>query len=134
MATVQKFEDLDCWKLARELDKEIFKLAKQGEFSKDFKLRDQVLGSSGSVMDNIAEGFERGGNKEFFQFLAISKGSCGELKSQLYRAMDRNYIGQAGLEKIYGMAQNISKKIAGLMNYLNESTYKGSKYKTNIEP
>jgi len=129
MATIKKFEDLECWQLARELDKKLIPLTKIGEFAKDFKLRDQILGSSGSVMDNISEGFERNGNKEFFQFLSIAKGSCGELRSQLYRAMDRNYISKDAFERLYQDAEVVAKKISGLMNYLTESELKGSKYK-----
>ncbi len=94
MATVKRFEDLEIWQLARQLSKEIFELTKSGDLSKDFKLRDQMRSSSGSTMDNIAEGFERNGNKEFSQFLSIAKGSNGELRSQLTRIFDREYITQ----------------------------------------
>lgn len=88
MATIEKFEDLDIWKEARILSKEIILLSKNTELKTDFKLRDQIKGSSGSVMDNIAEGFERDGNLEFRQFFSITKGSAGESRSQLYRVFD----------------------------------------------
>ncbi len=85
---IDKFEDLEIWQEARELCRYVFKLTSTGLFNKDYKFRDQIRSSSGSVMDNIAEGFERGGNKEFAQFLSIAKGSCGETRSQSYRALD----------------------------------------------
>ena len=89
---IKKFEDLGVWQEARELCKEIFNLISEGDFSKDYALINQINRSSGSVMDNIAEGFGRSGNKEFIQYLSISKASCTEVKSQLYRALDRNYL------------------------------------------
>lgn len=131
MASIKCFEDIESWQMARELDREVFSKTRQADFARDFKLRNQILGSSGSIMDNIAEGFERNGNKEFLQFLSISKASCGELKSQLYRALDRGYINQEEFETIYENATKISRKIGGLMNYLSSSELKGSKYKRN---
>jgi four helix bundle protein len=92
MATVLNFEELEIWQLARQQAIEIFRLYSIEPFSKDWELRNQINAASGSVMDNIAEGFERSGNKEFTNFLLISKGSNGEVRSQLYRAHDRNYI------------------------------------------
>ena len=91
MATIKQFEDLDIWKLARILCNDIYKLAIKTELRKGYRLYNQIDGSSGSVMDNIAEGFERNGNKEFIQFLSIAKASCGETRSQLYRVYDRSY-------------------------------------------
>lgn len=84
---VERFEDLEIWQEARDLCKHIFTLTSKEPFSKDYKLRDQIHGSSGSIMDNISEGFGRGGNKEFLQFLFIAKGSCNETRSQGYRAI-----------------------------------------------
>lgn len=95
MATITKFEDLEVWKPAREQAKEIYKLTQTGSSVKDFELKGQINASAGSVMDNIAEGFERFTNKEFGQFLIISKGSNGEVRSQLYRAFDRQYISES---------------------------------------
>lgn len=86
---INSFEDIIAWQKARELDKVIFNLIQNSTIKSDFALKDQMLRSSGSIMDNIAEGFDRDGNKEFIHFLTISKGSCSELRSQLYRAMDR---------------------------------------------
>ncbi len=123
------FEDLPIWQKARDLAKYIFEITSEEPFSKDFRFRDQIRASSGSVMDNISEGFERSGNKEFAQFLYIAKGSCGETRSQSYRALDCNYITQETLEKLKEKTTEISSEIAGLIKYLKNSDYKGSKYK-----
>lgn len=94
MAMIQKFEDIISWKEARELNKLLGRMVDSGRLKKNFRLINQIEGSAGSIMDNIAEGFERGGNKELVQYLFIAKASCGELRSQLYRALDRRYINQ----------------------------------------
>src|SRR5690554_2818712 len=94
---IKYFEDLEIWKLAREIAKEVNILTKRNSFSKDFELINQIKSSSGSTMDNIAEGFERNGNQEFHQFLSISKGSGGETRSQFYRAFDYGYISEEEL-------------------------------------
>lgn len=129
MATIERFEDLEIWKKARELCKLIHKYTQYERFSKDFNLVGQIKGSSGSVMDNIAEGFERGGNKEYSQFIWISKGSCGETRSQLYRALDNNYINQSEFECAYNITLEISKMSKNFINYLKSSDIKGTKYK-----
>jgi four helix bundle protein len=129
MATIKRFEDLDAWKKARELSKKIFELTDKGSFKQDFALINQINGSSGSVMDNIAEGFERGGRKEFLQFLSIAKGSAGETRSQLYRAFDRNYLDEKKFNELRGEVTDISKIISGIMEYLNKSEIKGNKFK-----
>ena len=125
---IGKFEDLEIWTEARELCKLIYNITEEPPFNQDYKFRDQIRSSSGSIMDNIAEGFERGGNKEFVQFLSIAKGSCGETRSQSYRAFDFKYINQETQEKINIRAINISKKISSLMTYLKQSEFKGSKF------
>ena len=109
MATITKFEDLEVWQLARELSKEIYSLTFIEPIKSDFRLKDQMRGSSGSIMDNIAEGFERDGKAEFRQFLSISKGSCGEVRSQLYRALDRNHITNEQFENLKLQAIDISR-------------------------
>jgi four helix bundle protein len=130
MATVTKFEELEVWQLTRELANEIFELFTTSDgFSRDFKLKDQINGSSGSVMDNIAEGFERGGRNEFINFLTFSKGSSGEVKSQLYRALDRKYITQEQFNHLYEKTDLIGKKTGSFINYLNSSSHKGNKFK-----
>ncbi|MCF6357372.1 MAG: four helix bundle protein [Draconibacterium sp.] len=98
MSTIKQFEDLEIWQFARVLAKEVNEMTHREKFYRDFSLKDQIKRSSGSVMDNIAEGFERDGNKEFHQFLSYSKDSFGETRSQLYRALDYNYISEKEFE------------------------------------
>lgn len=130
MSKVERFEDLKVWQLARELCKEVHKLTLKDSFSRDFKLIGQIKSSSGSIMDNIAEGFERDGNKEFIQFLSISKGSCGETRSQLYRAIDNEYITQEEFDLAYDKTLECSKMLKGFMTYLKASELKGNKFKS----
>lgn len=125
---VEKFEDLEIWQEARELCKYIFTLTSKDPFSKDYKLREQIHGSSGSIMDNISEGFERDGKREFIQFLSIAKGSCGETRSQSYRAFDFRYINQVELDQLLERTERLGKRIGSFMNYLKKSTIKGSKF------
>lgn len=130
MSKIERFEDLLVWQRARENDKSIFlATVKSNQFSKDFALTDQMRRSSGSIMDNIAEGFERSGNKEFIQFLSYSKSSSGELKSQLYRAFDRKYIDKETFDLLYNNTDEISKMISGFTKYLKKSDFKGDKFK-----
>jgi len=130
MSTIKTFEDILSWQKARELNKIIGVIIDSGKFKRSYKLISQIEGSAGSVMDNIAEGFERGGNKEFIQFLYISKGSCGEFRSQLYRALDRNYLTQEEFNTLYNMAKDIIVLLQKLIDYLEKSELKGPKYKT----
>lgn len=130
MSTIQRFEDLDIWKMARELAHSVYKCYSQDEgFARDYKLREQINAASGSIMDNIAEGFERDGRNEFVNFLSIAKGSLGEVKSQLYRAYDRNYINEKTLEETKEQCNILGSKIGKLIKYLNESEIRGSKFK-----
>lgn len=100
MATINDFEDLEIWQLGREICQLVWNLFETTSLGKDYELRNQMNRSSGSIMDNISEGFERNGRREFINFLSYSKGSCGELRSQLYRALDRNHISKEEFEQL----------------------------------
>lgn len=126
------FEDLECWQLAVELDASVYEFVMNSRLRSEYALRDQMLRSVGSIADNIAEGFERGGNKEFIQFLYISKGSCGELRSQFHRAKRRKLITNDEFEKYLGDCKLESSKISNFIKYLKNSKLKGSKF-TNPE-
>ena len=128
MATIKTFEDIEAWRRARVLSMEIYEMTLTGSFSKDFSLRDQINKSSGSVMDNIAEGFERGGTKEFVQFLFIAKGSAGKVRSQLHRALDRKHLNENRYDRLIEEIGTISKMLTRLIVYLRESNIKGTKY------
>lgn len=125
---IERFEDLEIWKESREMCRVIFSITSCHPFVIDFRFRDQIRASSGSVMDKIAEGFCRDGNKEFVQFLSIAKGSCGETQSQLYRALDCGYITPEQLKELESKANAIMGKITRLMQYLRISIPKGAKY------
>ena len=128
MATITKFEDIEAWKEARQLSKMIYKITDREGIKKDFALRDQIRRSAGSVMDNIAEGFERDGNREFLQFLSIAQASCGELRSQLYRCLDRNHIDRDTFDSLRAKTILTNKKIKSLIIYLKKSKRRGFKY------
>jgi four helix bundle protein len=128
MATINRFEDLEIWQEARRLAKAIHKIAVETELKTDFRFKAQITSSSGSVMDNIAEGFERDGNLEFRQFLAVAKGSAGEVRSQLYRAFDYGYINETEFEKLKNDYEKLSGKIKNFISYLNKKDFKGNKF------
>lgn len=128
MATIKRFEDLEIWIDARRLSKEIILISKSTELIKDFKLKQQIKDSSSSVMDNIAEGFERNGNGEFRQFLSIAKGSAGETRSQLYRVFDNDYIDEQKLTILVSEYEKLSIKIHNFITYLNKNDFKGTKF------
>ncbi|PZR23924.1 MAG: four helix bundle protein [Flavobacterium psychrophilum] len=128
MATIKRFEDLEIWQEARRLSKEIYKISVETDLKSDFRLRDQIKASSGSIMDNIAEGFERNGNIEFRQFLSIAKGSAGETRSQLYRIFDFGYIDETKFIHLKDSFENLSGKINNFIIYLNNKDFKGTKF------
>lgn len=125
MATIKSFEDIESWKKAREVCKTSGQLIEEGKFKNSFRLINQIEGSSGSIMDNIAEGFERGTRAEFIQFPGYSKGSCGELRSQLYRAFDRNFISEKEFDDLKILALQISGLIQNFISYLQNSEVAG---------
>jgi len=133
MARIERFEDIESWKKGRELRKAIYGCTNKGAFAKDFGLRDQIRRAAISITSNIAEGFERGGNKEFIQFLSNSKGSCGELRDQLCAALDQSCISQQEFDSMYQQAVEISRLLSGLMKYLQGSSLRGAKFR-NFEP
>jgi len=111
---VEKFEDLVAWQKARALTKQIYEITKQGSFSKDYGLCDQIRRATVSVMSNLAEGFERGSSSEFHQYIVIAKASCAEVRSQLYVAHDAGYISQPQFDNASNLAEEVSRIIGGL--------------------
>jgi len=128
MSTIKRFEDFEVWKKSRVFADKVYKISNIGTFSTDYSLKNQINAASGSIMDNIAEGIERGGTKEFIQFLYYSKGSCGEARSQLYRAHDRNHITPETFKELFNDSEEISKMLSGLTAYLQTSDIKGIKF------
>ena len=129
MATYNSFEDLPVWNVSKELAVRIYELTSQGKLSKDYGLKDQMQRSAVSISSNIAEGFERGSKKEFMQYLYIARGSCGELRSQMYIARDIGYFDNDNFDTIYSLALKVSKQINGFIKYLKSTNFKGQKYK-----
>ena len=128
MATINRFEDLQIWQEARRLAKEIHLIAVETDLKSDFRFKEQIKSSSGSVMDNTAEGFERDGNLEFRQFLSIAKGSAGETRSQLYRILDFGCINESKFELLKKDYENLSGKIKNFITYLNKKDFTGNKF------
>ena len=128
MATITKFEDLEIWQEARKLAKEIHLISRDTDLKTDFRFKEQIKASSGSVMDNIAERFERDGNLEFRQFLSIAKGSAGESRSQIYRLYDYEYISEERFLDLKNKYENLSGKIKNFITYLNKKDFKGTKF------
>ena len=129
MASIQRFEEIEAWQKGRELTRRIYQITAETNFSRDFTLKDQIKRAAISITSNIAEGFERGGNREFIQFLAIAKGSASELKSQLYTAMDAGYIDKTEFDELYQLAQSVVLLISGFIKYLQQSDFRGRKFK-----
>ena len=128
MATYKRFEDLPIWQEARKLSKAVKLLTEKEKFVKDFRFVSQITDAAGSVMDNIAEGFERGSQFEFVNHLSYSKGSSGEVRSQLYRAFDYTYISKEECDELVNAYELLAAQIANFMVYLNQSTIKGKKF------
>ncbi len=118
MRKIERFEDIEAWQMARKLTRAIYNTTKDGAFNRDFALRDQIRRASISIMSNIAEGFNRGGNKELAQFLFIAKGSTSEVQAQLYIALDADYIEQDKFDELYDLAANTSRILGGFIRYL----------------
>ena len=125
----KSFEDLIAWQKARKLVRKVHEVSNKGLFKKDYGLRNQICRASVSAMSNVAEGFEREGDKEFIQFLSQAKASSGEVRSQLYVALDLEYVTEEEFDNLYNMAHEASRVISGLIGYLKESEFKGSKFK-----
>jgi four helix bundle protein len=129
MPTIQQYEDIQGWQKARELTKFVYTVTRQKVFARDFGLKDQIRRAAVSVMSNIAEGFERGGRAEFIQFLSIAKASAGEVQSQVYVALDQEYITPEQFAQGYKLCDETMRLIGGFIAYLKRSPIKGPKYK-----
>lgn len=129
MARIERFEDLTSWQKTRELNRLVYDVTKKGAFARDFSLRDQIRRASVSVVSNLAAGFERGGDREFVQLLSNAKGSCGEMRCQLYAALDKNYLSAMEFKELYARSMEVRRLISGFMRYLRRSELLGSKFK-----
>jgi four helix bundle protein len=133
MAKIERFEDIEAWKVARLLTDKIYSVSADGAFSRDFGLRDQLRRAAVSVMSNIAEGFERGGDKEFIQFLSLAKASSAEARSHLHVALDQGYLTQQQFEELKNQTEVVGKMLSGFMNYPRKSDYRGSKFRQSTD-
>ncbi len=133
MATIIKFEELEIWQLARKLYNKISEIAKILRENREYRFAEQMKSSAGSIMDNMAEGFERSSRLEFLNSLSISKGELGELESQLYRCVDDGYITKEKFQELYTEADILLKKIASFIIYLNSTNHKGLKFKDRLK-
>ena len=124
---VHRFEDLIAWQKARVLTREIYQVTRQGDFAKDFGLRDQIQRAAVSIMSNIAEGFERGGRAEFHQFLSVAKASCAEVRSQLYVAIDVGYLDQPVFDRLLAQAEEVGRIVGGLRASVDRQRKDGRK-------
>jgi len=118
---ITRFEDIEGWQLGRELTRKIYSITKSGEFAKDFGLRDQIRRASGSVMHNIAEGFDAGSNPEFIRFLGYSQRSCSEIQSELYVALDQRYLNNNTFNELYELARHAKSKVGAFIKYLKQN-------------
>jgi four helix bundle protein len=127
VATITRFEHLDCWIVARQLCSLLGKIIDSKKFNGNYGLINQIERSSGSIMDNIAEGFDRGSRKEFINFLSYSKASCAEVRSQLYRALDRNYLDNDQFNKLFDLSLRVTYMVQKLIRYLQKTTFEGTR-------
>jgi four helix bundle protein len=129
MTTFRTFEEIEAWKRARQLTREVYALSGKEAFSRDFGLRDQIRRASVSIMSNIAEGYERNGRREFIQYLSMAKGSAGEVSSQLFVAFDQGYVSAAEFKHLQESAADVARLVGGLMEYLRRTPISGAKYR-----
>lgn len=115
---ITRFEDIEAWQLARDLTRQVYAATKTNSFSRDYALKDQITRAAGSIMHNIAEGFDAGSNAEFVRFLRYAQRSCTEVQSQLYVALDQTYVSPSEFEEIRALAKAVHGKIGGFINYL----------------
>ncbi|UCG41756.1 MAG: four helix bundle protein [candidate division WOR-3 bacterium] len=128
MGTFKSFDEIDAWEKARELARQVYDVTAKGAFARDYPLRDQIRRASVSIMSNIAEGFGRGGTREFVQFLSVALGSVNEVCSQLYVALDQGYIDDREFKQLTSLAHESANLIGGLVRYLRGTRFKGSKF------
>jgi len=133
MATIKRFEEIEAWKVARELTGQVYAATKHGAFAHDYGLKDQIQRAAVSIMSNIAEGFERGGNREFANFLSIAKGSCGEVRAQLYVALDQNYVAHDDFERLVTLSNLVSTMLYHFIASLNRTSVTGIRFKKPLE-
>lgn len=128
MATIERFEDIEAWKIAREVSNLIYDFTALEPVCRDFAFCNQIRRATISILSNIAEGFEREGNREFVQFLSIAKGSCGEVRAQMYLAIDRKYVDEQMSQRIMQKLIETSRLLSGFIRYLQESEMRGTKF------
>jgi four helix bundle protein len=133
VSSFKDFEDIEAWKKARIATKEVYVLTKRKEFYIDKQLREQIRASAVSIKNNIAEGNDRGGSREFAQFLSVARGSAGETRSMLYTALDQDYISREEFDKVFFLLKEISKMLNALIKYLKNTERSGHKYKAADE-
>jgi four helix bundle protein len=132
VAKIERFEDLECWKAGRRLRQTAYRFSRLKPFGNDYALVGQIRRAAQSITANIAEGFEREGNREFIQFLSQAKGSTGEVKDELYTALDERYISQTDFDSAYSLAEDTTRLIGALMSYLRRAEDTGSKFKRTL--
>ena len=128
---ITRFEDLECWQEARKIVNRVYSVSSDGQFKTDYRLVNQVRGAATSIMANIAEGFSRRGNREFIQFLFISKASAAELQSHLYVSLDQAYIDKAEFEELYEKADKVQRQLSSFIKYLDSTLKRKTRDKRN---